>query len=276
MLSASGAIREGQYVVHTSGRHGLAVLEPAARRRCPRDRAAPGDDLHRHRGRPAPPGGLRLRRHRRRRRARAHRAARRRPRRSRRCGCPRTTARSTTRVSPTAPTTSSPWSTAGDGAAVRRRRCRATRAATLRPLLTAALDNALAQGDAALTGPIVRGDVETVRAHLADIAATAPADAPVVRRHGARHPRPRRPRRPAAADPRGQAGCGPRRGGRRRPRSTSRALGRPSRSRCGDDRHARPRAHPRGAAGLLAAPAATGGASPSCRPWAPCTRGTPA
>jgi predicted short-subunit dehydrogenase-like oxidoreductase (DUF2520 family) len=30
MLSASGAIRDGQYVVHTSGRHGLAVLEPAA------------------------------------------------------------------------------------------------------------------------------------------------------------------------------------------------------------------------------------------------------
>ena len=48
-------------------------------------------------------------------------------------------------------------------------------AATLRPLLTAALDNALSYGDAALTGPIVRGDVETVRAHLADIAVTAPA-----------------------------------------------------------------------------------------------------
>ena len=48
-------------------------------------------------------------------------------------------------------------------------------AATLRPLLTAALDNALTYGDAALTGPIVRGDVETVRAHLADIAATSPA-----------------------------------------------------------------------------------------------------
>ncbi len=47
-------------------------------------------------------------------------------------------------------------------------------AATLRPLLTAALDNALAYGDAALTGPIVRGDVNTVRAHLADLAATAP------------------------------------------------------------------------------------------------------
>jgi predicted short-subunit dehydrogenase-like oxidoreductase (DUF2520 family) len=47
-------------------------------------------------------------------------------------------------------------------------------AATLRPLLTAALDNALAHGDAALTGPIVRGDVNTVRAHLADIARNAP------------------------------------------------------------------------------------------------------
>src|SRR3954466_1870548 len=48
-------------------------------------------------------------------------------------------------------------------------------AATLRPLLSAALDNALVSGDAALTGPIVRGDVNTVRAHLADIAATSPA-----------------------------------------------------------------------------------------------------
>ena len=47
-------------------------------------------------------------------------------------------------------------------------------AGTLRPLLTAALDNALEHGDAALTGPIVRGDVNTVRAHLDDIAVTAP------------------------------------------------------------------------------------------------------
>jgi len=47
-------------------------------------------------------------------------------------------------------------------------------AGTLRPLLNAALDNALDHGDAALTGPIVRGDVNTVRAHLADIAASAP------------------------------------------------------------------------------------------------------
>ncbi len=47
-------------------------------------------------------------------------------------------------------------------------------AGTLRPLLTAALDNALDEGDAALTGPIVRGDVNTVRAHLADITTNAP------------------------------------------------------------------------------------------------------
>jgi predicted short-subunit dehydrogenase-like oxidoreductase (DUF2520 family) len=47
-------------------------------------------------------------------------------------------------------------------------------AAVLRPLLAAALDNALSFGDAALTGPIVRGDVETVRAHVRDIAANAP------------------------------------------------------------------------------------------------------
>ncbi|MFD1824927.1 Rossmann-like and DUF2520 domain-containing protein [Mumia zhuanghuii] len=47
-------------------------------------------------------------------------------------------------------------------------------AAVLRPLLTAALENALLYEDAALTGPVVRGDIETVRAHLA-----AMADQPV-------------------------------------------------------------------------------------------------
>ncbi|WP_300680610.1 DUF2520 domain-containing protein [Nocardioides sp.] len=46
-------------------------------------------------------------------------------------------------------------------------------AGTLRPLLTAALDNALEHGDAALTGPIVRGDAGTVAAHLNDIRANA-------------------------------------------------------------------------------------------------------
>lgn len=47
-------------------------------------------------------------------------------------------------------------------------------AGTLRPLLFAALENTLVQGDAALTGPIVRGDVRTVAAHVDEIAAKAP------------------------------------------------------------------------------------------------------
>lgn len=38
--------------------------------------------------------------------------------------------------------------------------------AVLRPLLNAALDNTLSFGDLALTGPVVRGDVDTVRGHL--------------------------------------------------------------------------------------------------------------
>jgi predicted short-subunit dehydrogenase-like oxidoreductase (DUF2520 family) len=47
-------------------------------------------------------------------------------------------------------------------------------AGTLRPLLQASLDNALAQGGAALTGPVARGDAGTVAAHLRTIAAVAP------------------------------------------------------------------------------------------------------
>lgn len=39
--------------------------------------------------------------------------------------------------------------------------------ATLRPLLVATLDNTLRSGHHALTGPIARGDVDTVAAHLA-------------------------------------------------------------------------------------------------------------
>ncbi|MGY4767173.1 Rossmann-like and DUF2520 domain-containing protein [Kribbella sp. CWNU-51] len=39
-------------------------------------------------------------------------------------------------------------------------------AATLRPLLAATLDNTLRSGHHALTGPIARGDVDTVAAHL--------------------------------------------------------------------------------------------------------------
>ncbi|WP_228764911.1 MULTISPECIES: Rossmann-like and DUF2520 domain-containing protein [Aeromicrobium] len=52
-------------------------------------------------------------------------------------------------------------------------------AAVLRPLLTAALDNVLAYGDAALTGPVVRGDITTIRAHVDALAAAHVDDATV-------------------------------------------------------------------------------------------------
>ncbi|HYH33422.1 MAG TPA: DUF2520 domain-containing protein [Pseudonocardia sp.] len=42
------------------------------------------------------------------------------------------------------------------------------------PLLSAALDNALRHGDRALTGPVARGDVETVRLHLQELGAADP------------------------------------------------------------------------------------------------------
>jgi predicted short-subunit dehydrogenase-like oxidoreductase (DUF2520 family) len=42
------------------------------------------------------------------------------------------------------------------------------------PLLSAALDNALRHGDRALTGPVARGDIETVRTHLRELAAADP------------------------------------------------------------------------------------------------------
>jgi len=48
----------------------------------------------------------------------------------------------------------------------------------LGPLLSAALDNALRLGDAALTGPVVRGDAETVASHIEALAAAAPQTLP--------------------------------------------------------------------------------------------------
>jgi predicted short-subunit dehydrogenase-like oxidoreductase (DUF2520 family) len=42
------------------------------------------------------------------------------------------------------------------------------------PLLSASLDNVLRLGDAALTGPVVRGDVATVAAHVATLTEAAP------------------------------------------------------------------------------------------------------
>jgi predicted short-subunit dehydrogenase-like oxidoreductase (DUF2520 family) len=48
----------------------------------------------------------------------------------------------------------------------------------LGPLLRAALDNALRHGDAALTGPVSRGDAGTVARHLERLAAVAPDSVP--------------------------------------------------------------------------------------------------
>ncbi|WP_329021801.1 Rossmann-like and DUF2520 domain-containing protein [Streptomyces sp. NBC_00690] len=45
----------------------------------------------------------------------------------------------------------------------------------LGPLLGAALDNALRSGDAALTGPVARGDAGTVAVHVAELRKHAPA-----------------------------------------------------------------------------------------------------
>jgi predicted short-subunit dehydrogenase-like oxidoreductase (DUF2520 family) len=48
----------------------------------------------------------------------------------------------------------------------------------LGPLLGASLDNALRSGDAALTGPVARGDAGTVAAHLRELRAHAPETVP--------------------------------------------------------------------------------------------------
>ena len=171
MLSASGAIRAGQYVVHTSGKHGLAVLEPAAERGAQVLAMHPAMTFT---GTDVDLGRL--------------------------SGCKYG-------VTATLDTHTLAQQLVADlgGSIVwvpESRRVlyhaglahganhlvtlvtqamdllRASGAddpaATLRPLLTAALDNALSYGSAALTGPIVRGDVETVRAHLEDIAVSAP------------------------------------------------------------------------------------------------------
>ena len=154
-------------------------------------------------------------------------------------------------------------------------------AGTLRPLLSAALDNALEQGDAALTGPIVRGDLGTVRAHLEDITANAPqtlgsyvalaratldravTDGRVVPIRAARirdlldaavagrNLREVDPHEPCG-EPRGESA---RSAGTRRTRPSSRTPARSS-TRCSPT------------------PAAPAGRSGSCRPWGPSTTAT--
>ncbi|HSV40511.1 MAG TPA: DUF2520 domain-containing protein [Nocardioidaceae bacterium] len=175
-LAASGAIREGQYIAHTSGRHGLAVLEPA--------RALGAKVIALHPAMTFTGTDLDL---------------------PRLAGCafgvtadqPDTIALAETLVSDLrgrivwVPEDKRTLYHAGlahganhlvtlvaEAMELLRASGAEDPASTLRPLLTAALDNALSFGDAALTGPIVRGDVETVRAHVRDIAANAPDTLP--------------------------------------------------------------------------------------------------
>jgi predicted short-subunit dehydrogenase-like oxidoreductase (DUF2520 family) len=175
MLSASGAIREGQVVVHTSGRHGLAVLEPA--------RAVGARTIAMHPAMTFTGTEVDL---------------------PRLTGCIfGVTADESDRALTEAlvadlggrpmwvPEDRRTLYHAGlahganhlvtlvaEAMEILSAAGAEDPAATLRPLLTAALDNALGHGDAALTGPIVRGDVETVRAHVTDLVANAPQTLP--------------------------------------------------------------------------------------------------
>ncbi|KAA1419565.1 DUF2520 domain-containing protein [Nocardioides humilatus] len=175
VLADSGSLREGQYVVHTSGRHGLAVLAPAAAVGAhvialhpamtftgtsvdlerldgcvfgltagPDERLLAEDLVRELGGRPTwVPEEMRGLYH---------------------AGLAHGANHLVTLVSEAMDLLAAAGS--------------ADPAGTLRPLLEAALDNALERGDAALTGPIVRGDVQTVKAHLEDIKANRPDTLP--------------------------------------------------------------------------------------------------
>jgi predicted short-subunit dehydrogenase-like oxidoreductase (DUF2520 family) len=175
MLAASGAIRRGQYVVHTSGRHGLAVLAPAI--------AVGARGIAMHPAMTFTGTSLDL---------------------SRLAGCiygvtvgPQERELAELLVADLGgvpmwvPEDKRTLYHAGLAHGANHLVTLVTQAmellgaagaddpaATLRPLLNAALDNALAHGDSALTGPIVRGDVGTIRGHLTEIAATAPHTLP--------------------------------------------------------------------------------------------------
>ena len=93
--------------------------------------------------------------------------------------CRRSCARSGTPASPTAPITWSPSSRRRSTSCGRR--VPATPPAVLRPLLSAALERTLEQGDAALTGPVARGDADAVAGHLQALEEHATGQAPLYR-----------------------------------------------------------------------------------------------
>jgi predicted short-subunit dehydrogenase-like oxidoreductase (DUF2520 family) len=171
MLSAAGAIHDGQYVVHTSGRHGTDVLAPAAERGARVAAMHPamtftGTDLDLPRlpatvfgctgadgVRPVVEGLVTDLQARtvwvdEEQRVRYHAAL----------------AHGANHLVTLVQQASELLRSAGVDAP----------ADVVRPLMQAALDNALAYGDAALTGPIARGDVQTVREHLRTLADAPP------------------------------------------------------------------------------------------------------
>ena len=129
----------------------------------------------------------------------------------------------------------------------RQRRRRAPGPAAL-PAAVAALDNALRLGDAALTGPVARGDAATVARHLATLRADAPQSVRSLRRAGPAH---------------GRAGA--------RLRTAARRTGRITCSRCW-----RPARDGRGVTAGVLAPRGKRSTARSawCRRWARCTRAT--
>ena len=194
----------GQFVVHTSGRHGLAVLEPAPPTSAPAPLAmhpamtftGTAVDLDRLRRlrrsaspRPRPSRGRR-------------RGARRRPRRQRRSGSPRTTR--TLYHAGLAHGANHLVTLVTEAMDLLRAAGADDPAGDPAPAADAPPSTTRSRyGDAALTGPIVRGDVEhrprPPRRHRAPRARDTLR---VVRRAGPGHRRPGRRRRPAAADPR--------------------------------------------------------------------------
>ena len=172
-LTATRSWQAGQIVVHTSGSHGVGVFDAGAVAAHPRAGAAPGDDVHRHGDGPRPGWPT------------AASASRR-----RRC-CARSPRRSSSRWAPSrsgSPRTTAPLYHAAlaHGAnhlvTLVAQAMQVLGSAGVGPAATAcsprccraALDNALRLGDAALTGPVARGDAGTVAAHLRELSDQTP------------------------------------------------------------------------------------------------------
>ena len=159
-LAATGAACGASCSRTPAGGTALAVLDPATARRRAAAGAAPGDDVHRPRRRPAAGSPALLRRH----RARGAAAGRRGPghRDGRRAGLDRRgrPRRSTTRPWPAAPTTGHARRRV-HGPAARGRR-RATRAGCSARCSARRSTTRCGSAIAGLTGPVARGDAGTV------------------------------------------------------------------------------------------------------------------